>query len=185
MRARWVLLLMSIGALVAAGWITPASGSEGAKKKTKVSCAQGAKGEAQIAPLFDTEARSDFSLNKQAAVVQFGNDPVIKKQIKAIADSSPLKTVRANPSTPVTFLDKTSAIADLNITIDAARTQVIHQGPQFYMCVGKDQNGTKKGAWRITLYSLCNLAALAPCPPDMVNKALNALTPALLAKTTA
>ena len=182
MRARPVLLLVMICALTASGWIT--AGGVDAAKKPKVSCKQGAAGEKEIAPLFDTEARSDFSLDKQASVVQFGNQKDIKKQIGAIASSSPLKTVRANPSTPVTFVDKTSAIADLNITIDAARTNVIHQGPQFYMCVGKDQNGTKKGAWRITLYSLCNLAALAPCPANMVNKALNALTPKLLAQTT-
>ena len=52
------------------------------------------------------------------------------------------------------------------------------------MCVGKDQGGTKKGAWRLTLYSYCNLAALAPCPSSLVTKALNSLTPALQAETT-
>jgi hypothetical protein len=183
MRARSTVLVALTLTLTAAGWVATAAGAAAAKKP-KLHCTQGAAAIKEIGPLFDIEANSANSLNKQASVVQFGNRKNIKKQIGAIGASSPLKTVRAQPAANVTFPDKNSAIADLNITIDAARTQVIHQGPQFYECVGKDQNGTKKGAWRITLYSLCNLAALAPCPPDMVTLALNALTPALKAQTT-
>lgn len=182
-RTRAVVLVMCSVAIAVASWGSAATAATAAKKKSKVSC-DAKTAQADIGPLFDVEANSDNSPKKQATTVQFGNQKAVFKQIQVVAASSPLKTVRALPASNLQLLDKTSAVADLTITIDAARTQQIHQGPQYYMCVGKDQNGTKKGAWRITLYSFCNLAALAPCSSAMVTKGLNALTPALRAEAT-
>jgi hypothetical protein len=182
-RTRAVVLVMCSVAIIVASWGSAATAGTAAKKKPKVSC-DPKTAVADIGPLFDIEANSANSAKKQASTVQFGNQPAVFKQIKAVAASSPLKTVRAEPAGNVKLLDKRSAVGDLTITVDVDRKQEIHQGPQFYMCVGKDQNGTKKGAWRITLYSFCNLAALAPCSSDMITKGLNALTPVLRAEAT-
>ena len=183
-RTRAVVLVMCSVAIIVASWGSAATAGTAAKKKPKLSCSQGAAAIKEIAPLFDREANSQNAFSDQIKTIQFGNLKSVQKAVKAVNASNPLKTVRANPTADVTFPDKNSAIGTLVITLNPERTQTINQGPQYYMCVGKDQNGTKKGAWRITLYSFCNLAALAPCPTDIVTKGTNALSPKLLAETT-
>ena len=183
-RTRSVVVVMCSVAIAVASLGSAASAGTAAKKKVKLKCSQGAAAVAEIGPLFDTEANSANSAKQQAATIQFGNDPKVFAQIKAVGASSPLKTVRANPAGNVHLLDASSAVGDLTITVDVARTQTIHQGPQYYVCAGKDQNGTKKGAWRISLYSFCNLAQLAPCSSAMITKGLNGLTAKLRADAT-
>ena len=176
-----VLLAMSLACL---GLVLGGSaGASSAAKAAKATC-NAKTAVKDIEPILDVNAKADSTKKQRAATVQFGNTKAVQKQIDAVQASSPLKTVRANPISGITFPDKRSAIGNLTITLDPARTQTINQGQQFFMCVGKDQGGKGKGSWVLTLYSYCNLAALAPCPPDMVNKALSSLTPKLLAATT-
>jgi hypothetical protein len=159
------------------------AGASAPAKAAKASC-NAKTAVKDIEPIMDKNASAQSTFKQVTSTIQFGQQKAVQKQIKAVLASNPLKTVRANPVSDITFPDKRSAIGNLVITLDPARTQTINQGPQFFMCVGKDQNGKGKGSWVLTLYSYCNLAALAPCPPAMVNQALGALTPKLLAETT-
>ena len=171
------LLIVSTIAVSSMAW--GVSGTAGAAKKPK--CPQGEKGIAQIEPQFDINANLENSLKKRLSVVQFGNLAAVKKQMKEVDANNPVSDTRAKPMANVTFLDKVSATGDLTITFG---TSSLDQGTQYFVCVGKDQNGTKKGAWRISLYSLCSLYQLNPCPEDLTQKAIDGLTPALLELTT-
>ena len=174
-----------LGALAVALTVTSwgALGGTAVAKAAKVSC-NPKTAVKEIEPLLDIEASVTNPMKNRLATLQFGNLQEVAKQVVAVDKSNPLKTARAKPIADITFPDKRSAIGNLTITLNPEGTQTINQGPQFFMCVGKDQGGTKKGAWRLTLYSYCNLAALAPCPSSLVTKALNSLTPALQAETT-
>jgi hypothetical protein len=183
MRARAVLLIALSLAVSTTSWVALAGGAGAAADaaKKKPTC-DPKKAAAQIAPLYDVNANTDNSLTKRLSVVQWGNLKAVKEQVKAVDASNPVTGVRAKPIANVTFPDKRSAIGELTITIGPE--QEINQGQQFFMCVGKEQNGTAKGAWRITLYSLCNLYLLEPCSDALVERAVNSLTPALAKQTT-
>jgi len=155
------------------------SGTAGAAKKPK--CPQGEKGIAQIEPQFDINANIQNSLKKRLSVVQFGNLPAVKAQMKEVDANNPVSDTRAKPMSNITFIDKVSATGDLTITFG---TSSLDQGTQYFVCVGKNQNGTKKGAWRISLYSLCSLYQLNPCSDELTQKAIDGLPPALLELTT-
>jgi hypothetical protein len=181
MRARSVLLLVLSVGLAASSWIALAGGAGAATeaKKKKLKCSQGDEAIAEIEPLFDINSNTQNSFEERVGVVQFGNLKVVQDQIKAVDANNPVADVRAEPHSNITFVDKVSATGDLVITFGEGANR-LEQGTQFFMCVGKNQNGTKKGAWRITLYSICNLYQLNPCSDSLVNKALNSLTPGLL-----
>lgn len=175
-RAATLLIALTVAVSTMAWGV---SGTAGAAKKPK--CPQGAKGIAQIEPQFDINANTKNSLKKRLSVVQFGNLPAVKKQMKIVDANNPVSDTRAKPMANVTFLDKVSATGDLSITFG---TSSLDQGTQYFVCVGKDQNGTKKGAWRISLYSLCSLYSLNPCSDDLTQKAIDNLPDTLLALTT-
>jgi len=179
MRARSVLLIALLFA-VSTTSVVALGGDAGAAKK-KATC-DPKKAAAQIEPLFDINSNTENTLAKRLSVVQFGNLKAVKEQVKAVDASNPVTGVRAKPIANIAFPDKHSAIGELTITIGPE--QEINQGKQYFMCVGKDQNGTAKGAWRITLYSLCNLYLLQPCSDALVQRAVGALTPALVKQTT-
>jgi hypothetical protein len=179
MRARAVLVVALSLTVTTATFMT-LDGAAGAAKK-KPTC-DPKKAVAQIEPLYDVNANTDNSLTKRLSVVQWGNLKSVKEQVKAVDASNPATGVRAKPIANITFPDKRSAIGELTITIGPE--QEINQGKQFFMCVGKSQNGTDKGAWRITLYSLCNLYLLQPCSDALVQRAVSSLTPALVEQTT-
>jgi hypothetical protein len=174
-----VLLVTTLAAL----GLVLAGSTVASAKAAKASC-NAKTAVKDIEPIMDKNASADSTFKEVASTIQFGNTKSVQTQIKAVTASNPLKTVRANPVSDITFPDKRSAIGTLVITLDPERTQTINQGPQFFMCVGKDQGGKGKGSWVLTLYSYCNLAALAPCPDKMVNQALSNLTPALTAEIT-
>lgn len=181
MRVRSVVLATLAVAIAASSWVSVAGASGAAAKKPKLKCTQGQAAIKEIEPLFDINANTQNSLKKRLSAVQFGNLKAVADQIKIVDANNPVQDVRAKPISNITFVDKVSATGNLTITFG---TSSLDQHEQFFMCVGKDQGGTKTGAWRITLYSLCNLYALNPCADSLVNKAVSTLTPGLLAKTT-
>ena len=181
MRARSVLLIIVSVGLTASSWLVLAGGAGAtadAKKKTKVKC-DPKTAVADVEPLFDVNSNTQNSFKQRVGVVQFGNLKAVQDQIKAVDANNPVADVRAKPMSNIVFPDKVSATGTLVITFGGG-TNELDQGTQFFMCVGKDQGGTKKGAWRITLYSICNLYQLNPCSDALVNKALGALSPPLL-----
>jgi hypothetical protein len=185
MRPRRAALVIALSIAVStAGWGSWSGGAgaaAGTAKKPK--CAQGEKGISQIEPLFDINANIENTLKKRLSVVQFGNRKDVVAQMKAVDANNPVADVRAEPMSNVEFLDKVSATATLTITFGGGAS-TLEQGTQYFMCVGKKQNGTKKGAWRITLYSLCSLYQLNPCNDTLTNLAIENLSEPLLALTT-
>jgi hypothetical protein len=181
MRARSILLLVLSVAMATSSLVALAGGAGAAvdAKKKKLKCSQGDAAIAEIEPLFDINSNVQNSFDERVGVVQFGNLKEVQDQIKAVDANNPVADVRAEPQSNIVFVDKVSATGDLVITFGGG-ANTLEQGTQFFMCVGKDQNGTKKGAWRITLYSICNLYQLNPCSDKLVNKALNSLSPGLL-----
>ena len=181
MRARSVLLIFVAVAMTTSSWLVLAGGAgataDAKKKKPKPKCDPATAVE-DIQPLFDTNSNTQNTLEERLGVIQFGNLPEVVEQMKAVDANNPVADVRAQPSAGVVLVDKRSATGNLTIEFGGG-ANTLDQGTQFFMCVGKDQNGTKKGAWRITLYSLCNLYALNPCSDDLVNMALESLTPTL------
>jgi len=175
-----LLLALTIAVSTTAWGVSGGAGaSVGAAKKPK--CPQGEKGISQIEPQFDINANTENSLKKRLSVVQFGQLPAVVKQMKIVDANNPVSDVRAEPQANIQFLDKVSATGDLTIKFG---TSTLDQGTQYFVCVGKKQNGTKKGAWRISLYSLCSLYQLDPCSADLTEKAINGLPDTLLALTT-
>ena len=185
MRARSVLLLALSAVMAASSWMLLAggAGASAEAKKAKLKCPQGDAAIAQIEPLFDINANTENSLKKRLSAVQFGNLKAVKEQIQIVDANNPVGDVRAQPIADIQFIDKTSATGNLTITFSEG-TSTLDQGQQFFLCVGKDQNGSKKGKWLISLYSLCSLYALNPCSDDLTNKAIKTLTPGLLELTT-
>ena len=183
MRARSLLLIIVAVALTTSSWLVLAGGAgataDAKKKKPKPKCDPATAVE-DIQPLFDINSNIENSFEERVGVVQFGNTKAVQDQIKEVDANNPVADARANPSADVVLVDKVSATGNLTITFGGG-ANTLDQGTQFFMCVGKDQGGTKKGAWRITLYSICNLYALNPCSDELVNKALDSLSPKLLA----
>jgi hypothetical protein len=180
-RGRAALLIALTIAVSTTAWGVSggAGASAGAAKKPK--CAQGEKGMSQIEPLFDINANTENSLKKRLSVVQFGQLKDVVAQMKIVDENNPVSDVRAKPQANIQFLDKVSATGDLTITFG---TSSLDQGTQYFVCVGKKQNGTKKGAWRISLYSLCSLYSLNPCSDKLTQLAIDNLPDALLELTT-
>ena len=181
-RTRAVVLVMCSVAIVVASWGSAATAGTAAKKKPKVQC-DPKTAVKDIEPLFDINSNTQNSLKTRLGSVQFGNLKAVQAQLKAVDANNPVADVRAKPIANIAFPDKRSATGDLTIVFGGG-ANTLDQHQQFFMCVGKDQNGTKKGAWRITLFSLCNLYQLNPCSDALVNKALGSLTPALKKLTT-
>lgn len=179
-RTRTVVVVMCSVAIAAASLGSAAGAATAAKKKPKLKCSTGAAAIKEIEPLFDINANAQNTFEQRVGVVQFGNLKAVKNQIHAVDANNPVADVRAKPMSNVVFPDKRSATGGLTIEFGGGANH-LDQGTQFFMCAGKDQGGTKTGAWRITLYSICNLYQLNPCSDALVTKALDALSPALLA----
>jgi hypothetical protein len=171
-------------AVAGSSWIALAGGAGAAveAKKKKLKCPQGDAAIEQIEPLFDANANLENTLEERLAVVQFGQLPEVEEQMNLVDANNPASDTRADPISNIEFLDKVSATGTLTIRFGES---TLEQGTQYFMCVGKGQNGTKKGAWRITLYSLCSLYILNPCEDLLVNKAVESLSDPLLELVTA
>ena len=186
MRVRPVLGLVLTVALAGSSWIALAGGAGAAvdAKKKKLKCPQGADAIAEIEPTFDVNANIENSLEERLSVVQYGQLPEVEAQMEIVDANNPVADVRAEPISDIEFLDKVSATGTLTISFGGG-TSTLEQGTQFFMCVGKKENGTKTGAWRITLYSLCSLYLLNPCEDTLVTKAIEGLSDPLLELVTA